>query len=76
MIVFRMIKEYKYDGNIIAWYLNFFSDRYTRVKYNGKLTEWRPAIKNLPQGQTDSTILFVLFINNVDLINIHKMSKS
>ena len=74
-LIYRMINEYKYDGNIIAWYLSFFENRYTRVKYNGKKTKWRKALKNLPQGQTDSTILFVLFLNNVDLINIHELAE-
>ena len=58
-LLYRMINDFKYDVNIIAWYLSFFSDRYTRVKYNGKKTEWRKALRNLPQEQTDSTILFV-----------------
>ena len=74
-LIYRMINDYKYDGNIIAWYLSFFDDRYTRVKYNGKKTEWRKALKNLPQGQTDSTILFVIFLNNIDLLNIHNLAK-
>ena len=70
-----MINDYGYDGNIIAWYLNFFSNRYTRVKYNGKKTKWRSALRNLPQSQTDSTILFVIFMNNVDLLNVRDLLK-
>ena len=55
--------------------MDFFSNRFTRVKYNGKTTKWRPALRNLPQGQTDSTILLVLFMNNVDLINVRNLAK-
>ena len=66
-LIYRLINDYCYDGNIIAWYLDFFTNRFTRVKYNGKKTKWRPALRNLPQGQTDSTILFAIFLNNVDL---------
>ena len=72
-LIYRMIEDYKYDGNIIAWYLDFLNNRKTRVKYNGKLTEWRETKPNLPQGSTDSTILFVLYVNNIDLINIENM---
>ena len=75
-LLYRLIYEYGYDGNIIAWYMHFFSDRFTRVKYNGKKTQWRKALRNLPQGQTDSTILFVLFLNNIDLVNIDKLAKN
>ena len=74
-LLYRLIKDYGYDGNIISWYLDFFSNRFTRVKYNGKYTKWQPAARNLPQGQTDSTILFVLFLNNVDLLNVRNLLK-
>ena len=67
-LIHRMVTEYKYDDNVIAWYLDFFNDRYMKVKCNGNKAEWKQALKNLLQRQTDSTILFVLFINNIDLI--------
>ena len=70
-----MINEYKYDGNIIAWYMEYLKGRKTRVKYNNWVTEWRKQLENLLQGQTDSTILFDLMLNYIDLTDVDKIIK-
>ena len=62
-LTYRMINEFGFDGNIIAWYRDFLTNRKTRVKYKKCTTKWRKSLDNLPQGQTDSTILFDLMIN-------------
>ena len=66
-LLYRLIEDYKYDGNIIAWYLQSMRGRKTRLKYNNVITKWRISQDNLPQGLNESTILFVLLINAVDL---------
>ena len=72
MLLYRMINDYGYDGNIIAWYQEFLFGRMTRVKYNGNLTEWKQTNPNLPQGSTDSTVLFIMLVNNIDLRNVDR----
>ena len=72
-MLYRMNTDYGYEGNIIAWYIEFLNGRKTRVKYNGILTKWKLTKANLPQGSTDSTILFVLFLNNINLIDMDKI---
>ena len=72
-LIFRLIQDYGYDGNIIAWYLQFLCGRFTRLKYNGIFTIWRPSLDNLPQGLNDSTILFILLFNRVDLNGIRDL---
>ena len=72
-LIYRLINDYDYDGNIIAWYLVFLRGRFTRLKYNGINTIWRPSLDNLPQGLNDSTILFILLFNRIDLNGIRDM---
>ena len=72
-MLYRMNTDYGYEGNIIAWYIEFLNGRKTRVKYNGVLTKWKLTRANLPQGSTDSTILFVLFLNNINLVDMDKI---
>ena len=74
-LIYRMINEFGFDGNIIAWYQDFLRNRKTRVKYNKCTTVWRDSLENLPQGQTDSTILFDLMINYVNLTDVDKIAK-
>ena len=74
-LIYRMINEFGFDGNIIAWYQDFLRNRKTRVKYNKSTTVWRDSLENLPQGQTDSTILFDLMINYVNLTDVDKIAK-
>ena len=68
-LIYKLIKKYKYNGNLIAWLMEYLSNRMTRVVYNGVKTPWRKSLDNLPQGSTLSTILFVLFLNFVDIGN-------
>ena len=57
-LTYRMINEFGFDGNIIAWYRDFLTNRKTRVKYKKCTTKWRKSLDNLPQGQTE--VLFCL----------------
>ena len=68
-----MINEYKYDGNLIAWYLEYLKGRKTRVKYKNWVTQWRKPMENLLQDQTDSTILFDLMLNYINLNDVDKI---
>ena len=66
MILYRMVNDYGYDGNIIAWYRDYLFGRKTRVKYTGILTDWKESNPNLPQGAPESTVLFILLLNDID----------
>ena len=74
-LLYRMINEFNFDGNIIAWYKDFLKGRKTRVKYKKSTTKWRSSLENLPQGQTDSTILFDLMINYINLNDVDKIAR-
>ena len=73
-LIYRMINEFGFDGNIIAWYKDFLKGRKTLVKYKKCTTKWRDSLENLPQGQTDSTILFDLMINYINLNEVDKIA--
>ena len=68
-LIYKLIKKYDYNGNLIAWLMEYLTNRETRVVYNGIKTPWRKSLDNLPQGSTLSTILFILFLNFVDIGN-------
>ena len=66
-LLYKLIHEYGFDGNIIAWMDQQCTARNTRVKLNGVVTEWRPGRDNLPQGMPDSIGFFILLYNNVKI---------
>ena len=72
-LLYRMVHEYKYDGNLIAWYIEYLKGRLTRVRHKNWVTKWRKPMENLLQGQTDSTILFDLMLNYIDLTDVDKI---
>ena len=74
-LLYRMINDYNYDGNIIAWYIEYLKGRKTRVKYKNWVTNWKDGLENLLQGQTDSTILFDLMLNYINLNDVDKIIK-
>ena len=74
-LIYRMINDFGFDGNIIAWYKDFLKGRKTRVKYKKCTTKWLDSLENLPQGQTDSTILFDLMLNYIQLNDVDKMAR-
>ena len=47
-LIYRMINDFGFDGNIIAWYKDFLKGRKTRVKYKKSTTKWRDSLENLP----------------------------
>ena len=55
-LIFRMMYDYGYDGNIIAWTIESMKGRQTRLKYSGIITQWLISRQNLPQGGSESPI--------------------
>ena len=62
----KLIFKYNIDGNIIAWMKFYFHNRFNRVKFNGKYSDWMAAEPNLPQGDPLSCILFCLMLNDYE----------
>ena len=66
-LINKLISKYNYNGNSIAWLMEYLSNRMTRVVYNPSKTQWIKSLDNLSQGSTLSTILFILFLIFVDI---------
>ena len=73
-LLYKMVNEYKMDGNIIAFIHSQTTNRLTRVNYNGITTKWKHGQDNLPQGMPDSIALFILLYNNPN-VNKSKNNK-
>ena len=64
MMLYKTKHYYGIKGKIHNWLKSFLSNRYTRVRLNGKYTKWKKQELGVPQGGPISALLFIIYVND------------
>ncbi len=61
------LKQIGIHGQLHQWIANCLRNRQQRVVTDGFNSEWAPVASGIPQGSVFGSVLFIIYINDVDV---------
>ena len=61
------LEEIGVKGRVLKWMAGWLRGRKQRVVINGKASEWEDVLSGVPQGSILGLLLFLIFINGIDI---------